>query len=143
MLEPTTTDYASSSIFDSRSGSRCMSDEETPLLQPRASTPSSSEGEESNGTSTLFEAAALVDGAGLLPAQPDQLAKITTYPAGKPVENDSDCSEHDDHPPVVRKESPYLCEISRKRFWLLYAGVLLQYFVNIAFAFRLLFQLRD
>ncbi|KAL8813084.1 MAG: hypothetical protein Q9200_000551 [Gallowayella weberi] len=124
----TTADKASPSIRGSRSGSRYMSDEETPLLPRRASTSSSFVEDESNGTGAILEAATLVDGAGQVSGQSAQLVKTPSCSSRWLVENDNDSSKHHDYPPMGRKESPYLGGVSRKRFWFLYAGVLLQYF---------------
>ena len=112
----------------SRNGSRYVPDEETPLLQ-RTSRPSLVR-DESERTSDLVEAAALPEGPGLEPGQRAKLSRVTSYSSGKIVVDDSDSD--DDHLSIqpAEKKTPYLCGVSKKRFWIFYAGVLLQYFVR-------------
>lgn len=123
-------DETTFSKSDPRFGSKHMTDEETPLLSHHSRIPSPEH--ECEGGNVLVDAAALVDGQGLGPGPGPtaQLDKTVSYPSdGKQYSNDS--SEPDGYAsPPAGKGSPYLCGISRKRFWVLYSGVLLQYFVH-------------
>ena len=118
-------ELASSTSSNSRSGSRYVPDEETPLLH-RTSTPSSI-GNESECTGAVFEAAALIDGSGLEAAK---LAKVSSYTSSEAVVDDSDAEDGNHSGQTAGKESPYLCGVSRRRFWVLYSVVLLQLFVR-------------
>lgn len=122
-------DQASSSSLIPNYGWTHGSDEATPLLQQTSSEPPSAENE-SERTGALIEAAALVDGPGLEPGQPAELTKTSSYSSDKAVSDVTGSgNEHRSSQPAA-KGSPYLCGVSKRRFWVLYAGVLLQYFVR-------------
>lgn len=121
-------DQASSSFCYSSPGSRYVPDEETPLLQPDFRP--LCVGNESERTSDLLEAAAFASGPGLEPGQPAKVTRVTSYSSSKAAKHDSDSKDGDHSIQPAENGSPYLCGVSRRRFWVLYAGVLLQYFVR-------------
>ncbi len=120
---------ASSSSLNSRSGSRYALNEETPLLQ-LTSRPSFV-GDESERTGALLETAALVDRPRQEPRQPEKPTSVTRYPSGKAVVNDSDSKDNHHSIQPADQDSPYLCGVSKWRFWVLFSGVMVQSFVRV------------
>lgn len=111
-------DQAFSSFFNSGLGSRYIPDEATPLLQ-WTSGPSFG-GDVFERTAGFLEAAALVNGPGLEPSQPANFTNLVSYASSKAAVDDSH-SEDDDHSTQpAEKESPYLCGVSKRRFWALF-----------------------
>ena len=118
-------------IFVSSSGlassSRYSIDEETPLLHRKSRQPDVEYGSEQMGA--LLE-------PGLDPSQSGRLTKSIGYSSSKAAAVDD--NDHEDQGPLTlpgENESPYLGGISKKRFWVFYSGVLLQYFVHYSLHF--------
>ncbi|KAL8842521.1 MAG: hypothetical protein Q9170_000475 [Blastenia crenularia] len=124
-------DKTSSSSPRMISTSRHPTDEETPLLQRDPRRSCAEDG--SVQTRALLRAAALVDGPGLEAGRPAQHTEATIHCSSKAAAvkdgNNNDNDNHDSSNQDEERESPYLSGISKQRFWVLYFGVLLQYFV--------------
>ena len=118
----------SSAVCYSEIDSRYTLNEATPLLRGHSRQPLVVN--DSERTDALLEAVAAGDERGLQPDQLPELKEATSRSSSNTVVNEDSSEDDDRTAELVWTNSPYLCGVSKRRFWILFLGILLQYFVR-------------